>query len=505
MRFSERTLWLTGVGLVLVLTAAAERVIDARGVDRHGMSVAAADVSETRLDRMLRTIGVLRPALWGTAGSDDPSTLENRPGPQRWVAGSLPAGAVESRHAVPQELIDRGLRIVSIVLTEGGWRHMHSNVWTRGPSSEQPAWMTLFADGKEVAISPVGVRIQGNYTRPRKPERSYQLLFHRAYGANPQQARNFGWDHDGRVTRVILARDTRSRAGVPWRFLNPLAFDIARRLGAVAPETAPAMVFVNGRKLGLFFLTERPGDDFLERHYGHKDFMVVDTKRMEFPNGMRPLYEQLLVKSKTVRSASEIESMVDLDNLMRWAISIGFCGNEDEFQGLLVRALGIGGARWQWINWDMDHSFVYQPHAPIVHQSNKLRSLLLTGHRREPRRTFLRRLWRYDPSIRPRMKALVTETLDERVTDAFLAERLAHYRRIADEYGVEDKAYLPLLEAFVSTRRQVFRQQFDALFAEPSQESPERKRWRRERLKRKRGGVLEPSAGATVPTLRIPA
>ena len=42
-----------------------------------------------------------------------------------------------------------------------------------------------------------------------------------------------------------------------WYFVNPLAYDIARRMGAIAPETKPVRFFVNGEYYGPFVLTER--------------------------------------------------------------------------------------------------------------------------------------------------------------------------------------------------------------------------------------------------------
>ncbi len=87
---------------------------------------------------------------------------------------------------------------------------------------------------------------------------------------------------------------------------------------------------------------------------------------------------------------------------------------------------------------------------------------------KELRAILLRRLWRGSPEFRRRVASALEEILDHRLSDDFLAERYAYYRRVARGYGVENDAYLDVTGEFLTRRKAVVRRQMKGLLATSS-------------------------------------
>jgi hypothetical protein len=69
------------------------------------------------------------------------------------------------------------------------------------------------------------------------------------------------------VRRIVVHDDVRRDGKMDWYFANPLAYDIARAIGAIAPETKPVRFFVNGEYYGPFVVTERFDERFCTLGY----------------------------------------------------------------------------------------------------------------------------------------------------------------------------------------------------------------------------------------------
>jgi hypothetical protein len=225
-------------------------------------------------------------------------------------------------------------------------------------------------------------------------------------------------------------------------FVNPLAYDLAARIGALVTRVQPMRFFLNGELQGAYVLTEHIGPEFLEARFGHSDFG-------DDPANARALLQWARsVDPMTIETVSE---RVDLDNLTNWALSILFCGTTDMWQGPLVRDQRKEDSRWFWINWDMDHSFIdlYQRAAKPC-EIDTYRSLL--GKLDQPRSHLLTRLFDDDPAYRVRFASVLTEALNHRLTPGFLRSRVDDYRLVAAMYGVEETEFLGLIEDYFEHR-----------------------------------------------------
>ena len=261
-----------------------------------------------------------------------------------------------------------------------------------------------------------GLRIHGGLTRVLSPRKSFRLYFRREYGATqlPDDVL-----FDGRVDpirRLVVHNDVREEAtGRVWHFVNPLAYDITRRIGAYAPWTQPVRLFLNGEWRGVYILTEQVRDtmipELLIPRFGHADF-ATDNRSYDELHAWVQRLDPLRMEAVAER--------VDLDNLTRWFLSVLFCATEDAFQGaqLLDRSRPAGG--WFWINWDMDHAFMdYNRRAPVPWEHDTFSTTLERvaeaprGWREsEVRATLLTTLLAEDEAYRDYFKRIFVEVMN---------------------------------------------------------------------------------------------
>jgi hypothetical protein len=354
-----------------------------------------------------------------------------------------------------------GVPLLSLSVAPSDLRHPEQGLLThateRGPGWERPAYISYFEAGTLRFASQVGLRIHGDKSREHSPVQSYRVYFDRRYGAEQFQPNVLFEGQADPLRRLVLHNDLRQDPrGLWWHFVNPLAFDIATRIGAIAPHSQPVRLLLNGEPQGAYVLTEHVSSRaWLRSRFGHADFEGGDTRTAT----SRPWRA---VRNMPTVTIEQIEHEFDLDNLTRWFLSMLFCATTDPFQGLILRDRPRDG-RWFWVNWDMDHSFsdFYQD-APVPWEHDTFRTLL---GKRELRSEILTRLIDEDPRYRARLAGRLTEVLNHRLTPAFLEERYDYYGRAARALRVDDTRYLPILSDFLLHRSQVLRRLAPAYLA----------------------------------------
>jgi hypothetical protein len=259
-----------------------------------------------------------------------------------------------------------------------------------------------------------------------------------------------------------------------WSWDAALSCDIARRVGCPAPYARPALLFLNGQEFGMRAALEHLSPDYFRDHYGHARFSLFDTKNSRRNNahlvsGDGGSYRQLseFLHRPEPLTLVRLAERVDLDNLARWFATVLFLGTGDRLQGMLARDDSTTPpGKWLWIAWDLDQSFGkgIAPPAPSWEIDTFDDELV----RRSPdlRAHILRRLRAEDPEFAPYFTRLFVEVLNHRLTDGFLVERLAHYRRLATEYrrGRDGEQAMEQLEDFLLRRKPVLRRQLDRHF-----------------------------------------
>ena len=367
----------------------------------------------------------------------------------QWSPAALP-----STTAVPAREVASGVPVFSLTLDESDLNDpatgLLPNKMKHGMDWEREASVSYFKDGRLVFASGVGARIHGGSSRITAPRNGFRLYFRRKYGPReiPRGAL-FGPDAQP-VRRLIVHDDLRQDAdGSYWHFVNPLAYDISRAIGAVAPETQPARFFVNGEYYGPFVLTERFDERYFAAHWGYDEILLSQDE-------MNKLWDWVMATQSL--SMKKVSEQINIDNLTRWFLAVAFCATRDAYQGpgqFLDQTRQTGG--WFWVNWDMDQSFrdwnldSYQYLLERVGEQRRGRN------RAEPRAMVLTQLIAEDAEYRAYFKRVVQKMLNHEVTESFLQERYKYYAETAAQLKVPHTDYLTRLGSFLERRRAFFR------------------------------------------------
>jgi formylglycine-generating enzyme required for sulfatase activity len=366
----------------------------------------------------------------------------------QWSPEALP-----SSRAVPVAEVASGLPVLSLTLDDADLndpaKGLLPNKRAHGEEWEREGSVSYFDGGKLVFASGVGVRIHGGGSRITAPRPGFRLYFRRKYGPRELPPGVLFSPAAQPVRRIVVHDDVRRDGKIDWYFANPLAYDIARAIGAIAPETKPVRFFLNGEYYGPFVATERFDERYFAAHWGYDDIQLSQE-------AMNTLWEW--VRTTRPLTMSKVSEHVNVDNVTRWFVAVAFTATRDAYQGpgqFLDRTKTTGG--WFWVNWDMDQSFrdwnldSYQYLLERVAEGRRGRNPA------EPRSVILSQLIAEDPQYRDYLKRVVQKALNHQLTAAFLMERYEHYLTTATQLQVRRLDYLPRLRQFLERRRDFFR------------------------------------------------
>jgi formylglycine-generating enzyme required for sulfatase activity len=367
----------------------------------------------------------------------------------QWSPAALPS----STAVRPTEVMS-GTPILSLALDESDLhdseKGLLSNKMKHGADWERKGSVSYFDGGRLRFASGVGVRIHGGSSRIVAPRNGFRLYFRREYGPREVPSGVFFSADAQPIRRLVIHDDVRRGADrMPWHFVNPLAYDIARAIGAIAPETKPVRFYVNGEYYGPFVLTERFDERYFAAHWGYDDILLSQTAMNELWEWVRT------TRPLTMRNVSE---RVNLDSMTRWFVAVAFAATRDAYQGpgqYLDETKQRGG--WFWVNWDMDQSFRDWDLDSYQYLLERIAEPRRGRNDAEPRARILTDLIAGDPEYREFFKRVVQKALNHQLTQAFLDERYRHYLDTAVTLRVENLDYLPHLDRFLDRRREFFR------------------------------------------------
>jgi hypothetical protein len=354
------------------------------------------------------------------------------------------AQLVSAATVLPDGEVASGLPVFSLVVDP---RDLHdpdegilANVFEHGRDWERPGSVAFFDEGRLRFATGVGVRVHGGGSRRTSPRQGFRLYFRRQYGARQVPPGVLFSPEAQPIRHLVIHNDVRDDR----HFVNPLAYDLSRAVGAITPETYPVRFFLNGEFYGVYVLTERFDEQYFEAHWGHGEVGGSDEQFDEF--------WRWSVDTRPITTAALAER-ADVDGLLRWFFTVAFAATRDAYQGP-SQYLDLAGTppRWFWVNWDMDGSFraydldSYQDLLNRVNEGQRGRS------HTEPRGNLLTRLLSEDATFQTRYKRLFVAAMNHRLTPAFLEERLDHYRGLSTRLGVRDTEYLLELDDFFRRR-----------------------------------------------------
>lgn len=337
-----------------------------------------------------------------------------------------------------------------------------TNPDAKGRNWERPAFLSYFEQGKLLFASGVGIRIHGGVVRD-APKKSFRVYFRNIYGAT-QFAPRVLFDHQSDPVLLFVLRSEFETAGV---FANSLAYDISRQIGAFAPYTQPVNLFINGEEQGVYILIEHINEGYLRAHFGHAQFLMAQSAVWAKPDsGSSQQYQQFVAwaTDRSPLSMSEAAQKINLDNFVRWLLSVIFCATPDALQGPILLDLTRSDAKWFWVNWDMDHSFAATNLNAAEHAWEE--DIFDRFYVREDPRAYLyHRLRLGSAEFRTYFSRVFAEVMNHRLTDAFLRERQRHYAELAEAFGYDAREFNEDVANFLTHRKAVLREQMNTYFA----------------------------------------
>jgi hypothetical protein len=411
--------------------------------------------------------------------------------PDYRIGGAAPAPEAQPASvSAPAPDREQAPVLVSLWVDPCRLARLHERPWDRGRSTEQSGWIALYERGRLRFASAVGVRIHGGISR-QAPPYSYRIYFRGDYGEPGLPPELLSSALVAPVARIYLDesldfdRDLRR-----FHFPAEIAYEVGRRLGARAPRTRPVRFSLNGQESSIYVLGEHLGEDYLERHFGHRNFDFIRGKRQgEDPTEALWRGEIDWIQAAPRPFTAELAARrYDLDQLTTWLATVLFCATGDLYQDAMVRDRSgeVAGGRWTWIHWDHDMSFRTPPgNSRFGRQREVLPFILWNGRGNEiaPSRELARRLLREDPGYRRRLTERVRRALREELTPDFLEQLVARHESLARELGADDLHFAERLRAFFAARPAEVEAQLAELARvdESSEDASEvaRRRWRR--------------------------
>lgn len=387
------------------------------------MPLAARD----RLRDRLHSAGLLHLQPPGRAGrrippGPDGSCPEPELGPQPVAPEAMPS----SRSAPPQAIATYGT-VASLWIDPCRIRRLRQLRNERGRHTEELAWLSIYEDGVLRFASPVGVRLHGRFSRQRPPF-NFRLYFRSAYGEPALPASWLDGAHGEGLTQVVVKRDTgldgRER---PWPFVETVAFEIGRRLGAFAPHTRYVAWSLNGAAPRPYHFMERFSPARLEQVVGPGLYLVVSSTYKRGQPGSARLAELVrwVREQPPPLQAATVGQRFDLEALTASLLTALVAGTGDPFQDALARDTGgraLAG-RWFPLLWDHDLAFRDEPRRSRFRGRADLLELLLAPTGRNDRIVWLllHRLLSEDPTYRTAVARRLVRALNHELRPEVLA------------------------------------------------------------------------------------
>ena len=379
-----------------------------------------------------------------------------------------------SSRVIKQDYFKTGWPILSIVANQSDLYHPDSgiivNKTERGRAWERPVYWSFFQGGEVRSAGMAGMRMHGGRARLQLFN-NFRLYFRKEYGTSKLPPGVLFTNGSEPLKRLVVHS---TKWPPDWPFNTPLAFDITRQMGAIAPKTQLSTLYLNGKHQGIYFLTPQLGRVQLKSYFGHDNFDLYSFKKKN-SKAAQTFYNDNFwryANSQEKLAMKTVGQKIDLDNFTRHLFSFVFCGTSDFCQGVAVKDNSKQDGKLFWMNWDMDHSFIDVYRTFHCRDCEKIESWEQSAWSRVYNRTkqicgrerLFTRLMDEDPEYRRYVIKLVMEVLNHRINERFLNQRLDYYRRLLAAYGGDNTGYIEKLDQFFKNRAAFIRAEMKQIF-----------------------------------------
>ena len=295
----------------------------------------------------------------------DPTDRNNGPYYPKSMEGAVPKATIIRALAVDAEgnkskvvtkvyFVDKDLQsvyknasVISVItdpdnlLSKSTGIYRYGNWDNSGDEWERPAEVTYFdEDGTIPFETTMGLRVHGNYTR-RWGQKSLRLYFREELGMKNLKGYQLipgAVNADGSPTtkykRFILRNGGNEYAYSKMQdvFIQSMVSDRA----FTTQSARPCVLFLNGEYWGLYNLTERYSDNYLEEEFGVDKDNVVVIKNKELDEGREEdlaLYDELMSMADLDMSQQanyeKFKEMVDIQSYLDYYATEIYIGNND--------------------------------------------------------------------------------------------------------------------------------------------------------------------------------
>lgn len=259
------------------------------------------------------------------------------------------------------------------------WLWQNTNYRRRGKSAEREVYVEYFSKNHSLLMrKECGIRTRGKATRAYQ-QKSFNLYAREEYDGTAQFEYDF-WNDGALVSEITLASGGND---ITTKARDYITSKLAEGLEFVACKYRPCVVFLNGEYWGLYYITEKANDEYINKYYGIQKDQVVMIRNWQIEEGDKKYLEELHEDMEYIGTANlTIEenyekacSLIDIDSTVDYfAIQtcIGKCGDwlgEPEAGGNVgfwKSACSIQGTpyydeKWRWILYDVNSGSMEEP------------------------------------------------------------------------------------------------------------------------------------------------
>jgi len=168
------------------------------------------------------------------------------------------------------------------------WSEWEANYLQRGKLWEREAHLDYFNQNHDLVLEQeVGIRIRGGQTRAFS-QKSFNIYARSIYERNGFKTSFF--ENNTGTMRVTLSSCGND---IDTKIRDTLVYNLCRDLEFATMQTIPAYVFINGEYWGLYYVTEKYDEYYIEEHYdvNKEDVIMVKAEETEVGENAEDEYE----------------------------------------------------------------------------------------------------------------------------------------------------------------------------------------------------------------------
>lgn len=259
--------------------------------------------------------------------------------------------------------------VISIALEPVDFQKIHLERDAHGRGTEKPAHMEILdTSGKVVLSTGFGFRLHGGYGRRGglETKKSYRAYFRAEYGegkvTHPIIPSAEVRDYDKIVLRAGFNDRLRLGGGGSYarratQIRDQVIRDLHEEMGGVVAHGAWYAVYINMKYWGIYNVTERLDDQFLDSHFGEAEWDVIKTGG-NVVSGSKDGWQELGRLAKTSdlsieANYQEIARRVDIEDFTAYVILNLWAQNHDWPHNNWYAFRKIGG-KWRFLSWDAE-------------------------------------------------------------------------------------------------------------------------------------------------------